>query len=62
MCIPKSSMRLNLIKENNSGGLAGHFGIDKTLSLLKEKYYWPYNYKDVQKFVKSCRVVKLQKE
>ena len=34
-------MRLNLIKEKHSGGLAGHFGIDKTLSLLKEKYYWP---------------------
>ena len=47
-------MRLSLIKENHSGGLARHFGIDKTLSLLKEKYYWPHRYKDVQKFVKSC--------
>ena len=41
LCILKISMRLNLIKENHSGRLAGHFGIDKTLSLLKEKYYWP---------------------
>ena len=40
-CIPRSYMRLNLIKEKHSGGLAGHFGINKTLSLLKEKYYWP---------------------
>ena len=39
LCIPRSSMRLNLIKEKNSGGMARHFGIDKTLSLLKEKYY-----------------------
>ena len=54
-------MRLNLNKENHRGGLAGHFKIDKTLSLLKEKYYWPQMYKDVQKFVKSygvCQVTK----
>ena len=25
LCIPKSSMREKLIKENNSGGMAGHF-------------------------------------
>ena len=55
LCIPRSSMRLNLIKEKNSGGLARHFGIDNTLRLLKEKYYWPQMYKDVQNLVKSCR-------
>ena len=37
LCIPISTMRVNLIKENNSGGLDGHFGIDKTLSLLMDK-------------------------
>ena len=26
LCIPRSSMRENLIKEKNSGGLAEHFG------------------------------------
>ena len=61
LCIPRSSMRLNLIKEKHSGGLAEHFGIDKTLSLLKEKYYWPQMYKDVQKFVKSFRVYQVAK-
>ena len=29
LCIPRSSMRVNLIKEKHSGGLAGHFAIDK---------------------------------
>ena len=28
LCIPRSSMRLNLIKENHSSGLARHFRID----------------------------------
>ena len=41
LCIPRSSMMLNLIKEKYCGGLAGHFGTDKTLSLVKDKYYWP---------------------
>ena len=61
LCIPRSPMRLNLIKEKHSGGLAGHFGIAKTLSLLKEKYYQPQMYKDVQKFVKSCGVCQVAK-
>ena len=26
LCIPKISMRENLIKEKHSGGMAGHFG------------------------------------
>ena len=40
-------MRLNLVKEKHRGGLAGHFGIDKTLSLVKDKDYWPQIYKDI---------------
>jgi hypothetical protein len=31
----KSSMRENLLKEKHSGGLAGHFGHEKTFAQLK---------------------------
>ena len=41
LCIPRSSMWENLIKEKHSGGLAGHFGRDKTIALVAENYYWP---------------------
>ena len=41
LCIPRSSMRENLIKEKHSGGLAGHFGRDKTIALVSMSYYWP---------------------
>ena len=39
LCIPRSLMRENLIKEKHSGGLDGHFGKDKTISLVTENYY-----------------------
>ena len=38
LCILRSSMRENLIKEKHSGGLAGHFGRDKIISLVAENY------------------------
>jgi hypothetical protein len=41
LCIPKCSMRENLLKEKHSGGLAGHFGHDKTFVKLNESYFWP---------------------
>ena len=39
LCIPRSSMRENIIKEKHSGGLAGYFGQDKTFSLVAKNYY-----------------------
>jgi len=32
----------------------GHFGVDKTLDLLKEKFFWPYIRKDVQIHCHRC--------
>ena len=40
LCILKCSMRENLLKEKHSGGLAGHFGHDKTFAKLSEAYFW----------------------
>ena len=39
LCIPKTSMRENLIKEKHSGGLAIHFDRDKTIALVNKNYY-----------------------
>jgi hypothetical protein len=35
LCMPKCSMRDNLLKEKHSGGLAGHFGHNKTFAQLR---------------------------
>jgi len=39
LCIPQGSIRKLLVKESHEGGLMGHFGIDKTLVFLKEKFF-----------------------
>ena len=39
LCIPQGTIRKLLVKESHEGGLMGNFRIDKTLVLLKEKFY-----------------------
>lgn len=39
LCIPRSSMRENLIKEKHSGRMAGHLGRDKTIAIVSEHYF-----------------------
>jgi hypothetical protein len=56
LCIPKCSMRENLLKKKHSGGLAGHFGHDKTFVKLSESYFWLGMRVDVNRFVDICRV------
>lgn len=54
LCIPKCSIRQLLVKESHSGGLMGHFGIAKTLSILQEHLYWPNMRRDVEREVARC--------
>nr|KYP67622.1 Transposon Ty3-I Gag-Pol polyprotein [Cajanus cajan] len=54
VCIPKGSIRKLLIKESHEGGLMGHFGVDKTLSFIKERFYWPHMRVDVQRYCSKC--------
>jgi hypothetical protein len=49
-------MRENLLKEKHSGGLAGHFGHDKTFVQLNSSYYCLGMRIDVKKFVNRCRI------
>ena len=51
LCILKCSMRDNLLKEKHNGGLAVHFGHDKTFSQLSNSYYWPSMRAEVKMFV-----------
>ena len=41
------------------GGLAGHFGRDKTIALVKDRFYWPSLEKDVARIVAHCKTCQL---
>jgi len=56
LCIPKCSMRENIIKEKHNGGLSGHFRQDKTFAQVNTFYYWPKMHTDVKRFVEKCRI------
>ena len=47
-------MRENLVQENHSGGLLGHFGEDKTFALVTNFYFWLNMQHDVNKYVERC--------
>eukprot|EP00253_Pinus_taeda_P031986 PITA_31986 len=48
-------------KEKHSGGLAGHFGIDKTIAQVQHFYFWPKLQHDVQRYVTRCKIFQLAK-
>ena len=54
LCIPKTSLRQLLVKEVHEGSLGGHFGIQKTLDMLGEHFYWPKMLRTVGKYILRC--------
>ncbi|GJV05059.1 RNA-directed DNA polymerase [Tanacetum coccineum] len=50
-----------IILEGHIGGLAGHFGCDKTLALFCEQFYWPKMERDVNRLLERCRTCHIAK-
>jgi hypothetical protein len=61
LCIPRCSMRENLLKEKHSGGLAKHFGHEKTFFQLNGSYHWLGMRVDVKRFVNNCKIFQYSK-
>jgi len=53
LCVPQGSHRKLFIKKSHEGGLMGHFGVDKILSILQEKFYWSHMRKEFKDIVIS---------
>lgn len=54
LCLPKCSIRELVVREAHGGGIAGHFGIAKTLAILQEHFYWPKMLADVHLVISRC--------
>ncbi|GJZ29721.1 transposon ty3-G gag-pol polyprotein [Tanacetum coccineum] len=54
LCVPKGTTNEMLIREAHGGGLASHFGINKTLNVLQEHFYWPHIKGDVTALISRC--------
>ncbi|XP_062713622.1 uncharacterized protein LOC134290486 [Aedes albopictus] len=58
VCIP-SNMREKVLVEEHDDAL--HLGIDKTIALVKKKYYWPRLANDVRFHIQKCMICKQRK-
>lgn len=49
ICVPKCSL-CELLLKAHARGIMSHFGIQKTLAMLHEHFYWPGMRHDVYKY------------
>ena len=59
--MPKCRTRELLIQEVHVGSLASVYGETKTLTILKEHYFWHGTHKDVQDLLKRCATCQVAK-
>jgi len=56
LCVPWGPWRELLVREAHGGALASHFGLNKTINILKEHFYWPKIGEDVHKVITACSI------
>ncbi|KAL6188925.1 hypothetical protein ACLB2K_040316 [Fragaria x ananassa] len=61
LCLPNTSVREQVIWELHSGGAAGHFGRDKSIAIVEDRFHWPSLKRDVAKIISQCRTCQVCK-
>jgi len=56
LCIPACPLTDLLVREAHEGSLAWHFGMNKTLDILREHFHWPKMGEDVHRVVSRCSI------
>lgn len=62
LCISRTSLRDFLVWELHVGGIAGHFGCDKTIAIVEDQFHWPSLKRYVTKIIEQCRTCQLAKQ
>ena len=60
LVVPKV-LRGEVLSELHEGPFGGHLGMEKTLGKVKERFYWPGHFSDVQKWCNTCAVCAMRK-
>lgn len=56
-----SNGRLSVLDECHDDPKSAHFGVQKTIDKIMDRYYWPGLSKDVKDYIRSCDVCKMSK-
>ena len=54
ICVPQSMVKVLLNSYHDHPFIGGHFGVQRTLSKLKQKFWWPNMKQSVTEYIKSC--------
>ena len=49
-------LRSEVLKECHDSVLSGHFGVARTFDQVRKRYFWTGMFKDVENWVKSCKL------
>ena len=55
------ALREEVLVDLHEGVCAAHLGMDKTLARLKERFYWPGHYNDVENWCRNCAKCAMRK-
>ncbi|GBG90092.1 hypothetical protein CBR_g50185 [Chara braunii] len=62
LCVPRDfHLRTRLLGEYRDSRLAGHFGVNRTIARLRQRFRWPDLITDVTRYCDSCEVCRRSK-
>lgn len=61
MIYPTPAEIPKILKENHDSPIAGHPGINRMFSRIKQTYYWKSMRADIERYVKSCKLCQVNK-
>ncbi|GBG90553.1 hypothetical protein CBR_g50896 [Chara braunii] len=62
LCVPRDRrLRTRLLGEYHDSRLAGHFGVNRTIARLRQRFRWPDLVTDVTRYCNSCEVCQRSK-
>ncbi|GBG67986.1 hypothetical protein CBR_g1105 [Chara braunii] len=62
LCVPRDRrLRTRLLGEYHDSRLAGHFGVNRTIARVRQRFRWPDLITDVTRYCDSCKVCRCSK-